>query len=65
MKFVAKEIYDFGSKMGSLPLTESRRPIGKRFANAGFDYHSFFLNSSDIFFIYFMTLCNFILFKVL
>ena len=58
-------MYDFSSKMSFLPFKESAKPIGKRFNNAGFDFKSFLLNSTDIFFLYLITLSNFILFKLL
>ena len=58
-------MYDIASYLGSLPLKESTQGLGSRFSNAGFDFQSFILNSSDITFIFLLTLLNFAIFKFL
>ena len=59
------QMYDFSSRLNFLPFKESAQPMGKRFNNAGFEFKYFLLNSTDIFFLYFITLANFCLFKIL
>lgn len=58
-------MYDIASYLSFLPLKSSREGLGDRFSNAGFDFKSFILNSSDIIFLFLITLANFMLFKLL
>lgn len=59
------QMYDFASKLTFLPLVETKNPMEERFTNAGFEFQSFILNSTDIFVLYLLTFLNFMLFKFL
>lgn len=51
-------MYDIASKLDFLPLPFTRKKEAKRFDNAGLEFKSFLLNSSDIIFLFFLTFLN-------